>query len=55
MAIQSFSDKDTENFFYKRAVKKRTKWGSISRVVMRKLDMLHYAANLIDLKVPPGN
>jgi proteic killer suppression protein len=30
-------------------------WASVRTVAARKLDMLHYAANLNDLRMPPGN
>ena len=55
MAIQSFEDTDTERFFRAGKLGKRVGWASISRVARRKLDMLHYAARLDDLKAPPGN
>ena len=55
MAIQSFADKKTEEFFLKGRVGKGVKWKSISKVAQRKLDMLHYAGLLNDLKSPPNN
>lgn len=55
MAIQSFSDNVTEKFFVSGKVESKAGWGSVNRMAKRKLDMLHYAANLNDLKVPPGN
>ena len=55
MAIQSFSDKDTQEFFTKGKIGKRLKWKSVSKVAQRKLDMLHYAAFLQDLRSPPNN
>ena len=55
MAIQSFEDADTERSFRAGKFGKRVGWASISRVARRKLDMLHYAARLDDLKAPPGN
>jgi toxin HigB-1 len=55
MAICSFSDKGTERFFLTGTVTKGVGWGSIRAVVKRKLDMVHYAEELRDLKVPPGN
>lgn len=55
MAIQSFSDKDAEYFFITGEIKKGVKWCDVLKIVMRKLDMLHYAAQLNDLRVPPGN
>ena len=53
--MQSFSDADTETFFLTGQLGKRIGWASISRIARRKLDMLHYAARLDDLKAPPGN
>jgi proteic killer suppression protein len=55
VAIQSFSDAETEKFFLAGQLGKRIGWASISRIARRKLDMLHYAARLDDLKAPPGN
>ena len=55
MAIQSFSDADTEKFFLTGQLGKRVGWASIVKIARRKLDMIHYAARLDDLKAPPGN
>ena len=55
MSIQSFSDKDTEDFFISGHVRKGTGWTSISRIAKRKLDILHYVSELKDLKAMPGN
>jgi len=55
MSIKSFSDKDTEIFFISGHVRKGIGWTSISRIVKRKLDILHYASELKDLKAMPGN
>jgi proteic killer suppression protein len=55
MAIQSFSDADTEKFFLTGQLGKGIGWASIGRIARRKLDMIHYAARLDDLKAPPGN
>ncbi len=55
MAIQSFSEKETEKFFISGKFNKGTGWASVSNIVKRKLDMLHYATRLDDLKAPPGN
>jgi len=55
MAICSFSDTATERFFQTGKVAKGVGWSSIRAVVKRKLDMVHYAERLHDLKVPPGN
>ncbi|MBI1823401.1 MAG: type II toxin-antitoxin system RelE/ParE family toxin [Nitrospirae bacterium] len=55
MAICSFSDKATERFFLTGKPPKGVGWSSIGNVVRRKLDMMHYAEALNDLKAPPGN
>ena len=55
MAIQSFSDSATERFFLDGQLGKRVGWANVSRVALRKLDMLHYAARMRDLRSPPGN
>jgi proteic killer suppression protein len=50
--IQGFKDADTAELFEKR---KNHQWSKIASVAVRKLDMIHAAALLSDLKVPPGN
>jgi toxin HigB-1 len=55
VAIQSFSDKDTKEFFCKGKIGKGVKWKIISTVAQRKLDIVHYAEFLHDLKSPPNN
>ena len=55
MAIQSFSDYSTEVLFKEGIAKKAVGWHNVSKVALRKLDMLHYAAKLLDLKSPPNN
>lgn len=55
MAIQSFADRYTEVFFETGELGKRVPWRSISKIVLRKIDMLHYASALNDLRSPPGN
>ncbi len=55
MAIQSFADSATEKFFVTGKVAPKTGWVSVQKVAKRKLDIVHYAAKLSDLKVPPGN
>ena len=55
MVIQSFKDKDAESFFKNGTRIKKKGWSSSSSVVRRKLDMLHYARELRDLKSPPNN
>jgi len=55
--IQSFGDKGTSDIFDGKASSKarRTCPIRISRAAARKLDMLDSAANLEDLRIPPGN
>jgi proteic killer suppression protein len=55
VAIQSFADPVAQEFFETGKIQKRVGWSSIRNVVRRKLDMLHYAYILDDLKSPPGN
>lgn len=55
MPIQSFSDKNTEDFFISGFIGKGIGWASVSRIAKRRLDILHYAFDLKDLKAIPGN
>jgi proteic killer suppression protein len=55
VAIRSFGDKATERFFLTGRMSTGTGWASLRTVVRRKLDMLHYAVQLYDLRSPPGN
>jgi toxin HigB-1 len=50
--IQSFKTQDTELLFKDERVKQ---WQSIESVARRKLNMVHAAWKLEDLKMPPGN
>ena len=50
--IESFRSDDTADLFETR---KSRRWKSIEAVALRKLDQLDAAANLNDLRVPPGN
>ena len=52
MAIQSFRDDDAEALY--RTGKSRV-FGNITKVALRKLDMLGAATDLKDLRSPPGN
>ncbi len=52
MAIQSFKDKDTARLFRGERV---PKWVNIERSATIKLQLLHAAAQLSFLKVPPNN
>ena len=55
MPIASFADRKTEDFFFKGKIAKRVGWRDVSKVAKRKLDMLNFAKELRDLKVPPSN
>ena len=55
MAIRSFSDKATEDFFLSGRKSRKRGWAGIETIARRKLDMLHYAADLRDLRSPPNN
>ena len=55
MAIVSFGDKATEDFFIHAKVNIKARWQVVASITKRKLDMIHYAHVLADLKVPPGN
>jgi proteic killer suppression protein len=55
MAIQSFADKATEDFYYTGKSAHKAGWSNVSEVVRRKLDQLNSAKDLNDLKVPPNN
>ena len=55
MAIQSFADEVTEEFFITGKVRPKAGWSGVAKVAMRKLDMLDYAAKLSDLREPPAN
>jgi proteic killer suppression protein len=52
MSIQSFKNDDTEDLYQ---TGKSRPFGNILTVALRKLDMLHSAAALKDLRSPPGN
>lgn len=55
MAIRSFKDDETETFFIKGICPKKKGWSQVHSVAKRKLDMIHFAAELKDLLSPPGN
>lgn len=55
MSIQSFFDKATERFFITGKISRNVGWLKVRQVAKRKLDMVHYAAKLSDLKALPGN
>ncbi len=51
--IESFKCKETEKIFKRKFSRKFP--GDIQRTALRKLRMVHRAATLDDLRVPPGN
>ncbi len=55
MAIQSFADSATENFYYTGKSAHKAGWSNVSDTVKRKLDQLSAATTLNDLKMPPNN
>lgn len=55
MAIRSFGRRDVADFFFEGEVKRREGWAGIAKIVTRKLDMLHYAHKIEDLRSPPAN
>lgn len=52
MAIKSFKNADTQALH---ALRRVARWVNIETVALRKLRMMHAAAFLDDLRVPPGN
>jgi proteic killer suppression protein len=55
MAILSFACAATEEFFFTGRLRKNVGWQGVASIARRKLDMLHYAHDLQDLRSPPGN
>ncbi len=53
--IRSFATKDLENFFRLGKTAHRYGWSHVANIVKRKLDMLDYAKQLMDLRSPPNN
>lgn len=50
--IQTFACCDTEDLFNRNSVRR---FRAIEDVALRKLNMIHAAININDLRVPPGN
>ena len=54
--IVSFGDRATEDLYHGRRTKRVRRFPAvIHRAALRKLDMIHAANRVIDLRVPPGN
>lgn len=51
--IRSFGDRDTERIWQEQFVKSIDR--TVQRATLRKLEMLHAAAAVEDLRIPPGN
>jgi len=55
MTIRSFANKEIESFFSLGKIPAKCAWKHLSRIVLRKLDMINYSIELRDLRTPPGN
>ena len=51
--IRSFGSKDTERIWHEEYVKRVDR--TVQRATMRKLELIHAAKDVEDLRVPPGN
>lgn len=51
--IRSFGDKDTERIWHEQYVKRIDR--TLQRAVLRKLELIHAANDVEDLRIPPGN
>jgi proteic killer suppression protein len=55
VAIQNFRRSEIADFFFDGRTNRRAGWIGVAKVVARKLDMLHYAQTVADLRSPPAN
>jgi proteic killer suppression protein len=55
VVIRTFGDEATERFFGTGKIIPKVSWRNCARVARRKLDMIHYAEHLGDLRSPPNN
>lgn len=55
MAIVSFRNTETKEFIETGIAPRNCPWQSVTKIALRKLDMLNYVKSLEDLKAPPGN
>lgn len=53
VAIRGFRDKETRKLFARE--RSRVVPAELQRKALKKLNQIHYAGNLDDLRVPPGN
>ena len=51
--IRSFGGKDTERIWHEQYVKRVDR--TVQRATLRKLELIHAAKDVEDLRVPPGN
>ncbi|NLU62282.1 type II toxin-antitoxin system RelE/ParE family toxin [Rhodococcus sp. HNM0563] len=51
--IRSFGCKDTERIWHEQYVKRVDR--TVQRAAMRKLELIHAARDVEDLRIPPGN
>lgn len=51
--IRSFGSKDTEHIWHEQYVKRVDR--SVQRATLRKLELIHAAKDVEDLRIPPGN
>ncbi|WP_350271093.1 type II toxin-antitoxin system RelE/ParE family toxin [Brevibacterium sp. CBA3109] len=51
--IRSFGSKDTERIWHEQYVKRVDR--KVQRAALRKLELIHAAKDVEDLRVPPGN
>ena len=55
MHFKTYGDKELEDFDKYGVIGKGCKWASLSKIVRRKLDIMHSAHSILDLRVPPNN
>ena len=51
--IRSFGNKDTERIWHEQYVKRVDR--AVQRSTLRKLELIHAAKDVEDLRIPPGN
>jgi len=51
--IRSFGSKDTERIWHEQYVKRVDR--TVQRAALRKLELIHAAKDVEDLRIPPGN
>ncbi|WP_440102927.1 type II toxin-antitoxin system RelE/ParE family toxin [Glutamicibacter mishrai] len=51
--IRSFGSKDTERIWHEQYVKRVDR--TVQRATLRKLELIHAAKDIEDLRIPPGN